>query len=38
MSTLKSITACSVDANFIMKSRMRENCTYGSVRGLYCKV
>mgnify|MGYP006940457095 CR=1 FL=1 len=31
------MSAYLIDANFIMRSRMRESRTYGSVRGLRCK-
>ena len=32
------MSAYTSDVNFIMRSRMRENCMYGSVRGLYREV
>ena len=32
------MSACFETVNIIMKSRMRESRTYGSVRGLHCEV
>ena len=32
------MSACFENVNIIMKSRMRESRTYGSVRGLHCEV
>ena len=32
------MSACFDTVNIIMKSRMRESRTYGSVRGLHCEV
>ena len=34
----KISSACFETVNIIMKSRMRESRTYGSVRGLHCEV
>ena len=35
---LRYMSACFDTVNIIMKSRMRESRTYGSVRGLHCEV
>ena len=37
-SAYESVLEMLSDEGKAMKSRMRENCTYGSVRGLHCEV